>query len=373
MNIVWLSWKDIRHPLAGGAESVSFELMKRLARNGHSVKLLTAQYEGAEAHEVMEGIEIFRAGNRYSVYLKAAQFYKKQLRGWSELTIDEMNTIPFFSPFMEKKVPNIMFVHQLAREVWFYQMVFPLSLVGYLLEPIYLRLLSKRYRQTVTVSNSTKKDLEKYGFNNISTIHVGMELKPLPSITSTISSPTNVLILGAMRPMKRTLEGVKAFESAYEHEPSMQLTLVGDASGSYAKKVLDYITSSKAKSNIKVLGRVSYATKIEAMKKADIILVTSIKEGWGLIVTEANSQGTVAIGYNVDGLRDSIVDQKTGLLSSQNNPQSLGATLIEASSDIARFNEMRENAWKLSKNFSYEDSYKSFLQALSTVIVDQKS
>src|SRR5215471_11796908 len=37
-------------------------------------------------------------------------------------------------------------------------------------------------------------------------------------------------------------------------------------------------------------------------------------EGWGIVVTEAAVRGTPAVGFNVPGLRDSIVHDETGLL-----------------------------------------------------------
>jgi hypothetical protein len=56
--------------------------------------------------------------------------------GWADIVIDETNTIPFFAKYYVKE-PHLMFFHQLCREIWFYQMRFPLSLIGYLLEPLY--------------------------------------------------------------------------------------------------------------------------------------------------------------------------------------------------------------------------------------------
>jgi hypothetical protein len=82
-------------------------------------------------------------------------------RGRPNLVIDEVNSIPFFAKFYAKE-KNILLVHQLCRQIWFYQMFFPLSLIGYLLEPLYLRLLSDR--KVITVSESTKRDLTRFGF-----------------------------------------------------------------------------------------------------------------------------------------------------------------------------------------------------------------
>ncbi len=47
MNILWLTWKDYTHPLAGGAEVVLRELSRRLVADGHKVTFLTARHAGS--------------------------------------------------------------------------------------------------------------------------------------------------------------------------------------------------------------------------------------------------------------------------------------------------------------------------------------
>ena len=98
--------------------------------------------------------------------------------------VDEMNTIPFFTAFYGKKNETILLSYQLARIVWFYQMVFPLSLIGFLIEPLYLRLISKRYSLILTESMSTKKELIKFGFRDskVKVFPVGTDIKPLGNI-----------------------------------------------------------------------------------------------------------------------------------------------------------------------------------------------
>ena len=57
-------WKDIRHPEAGGAESVTHELMRRLAADEHEVTLVTARYPGSAERDEIDGVRIRRVGNR---------------------------------------------------------------------------------------------------------------------------------------------------------------------------------------------------------------------------------------------------------------------------------------------------------------------
>jgi glycosyltransferase involved in cell wall biosynthesis len=140
-----------------------------------------------------------------------------------------------------------------------------------------------------------------------------MHLTPLATLPK--KKPTGrVLSLGAVRPMKRTLDIVKAFEIARDTNDELTLTIAGDVSTPYAKKVINYIERSRHTSAIDVRGRVSMDEKTDLMRSSDVILVASIKEGWGLIVTEANSQGTPAITYDTDGLRDSVQENITGYL-----------------------------------------------------------
>lgn len=359
MKVLWLSWKDREHPQAGGAETVSGEIMDRLARDGHEVTLLTAHYTGASAEAVKNGVRIYRGGNRYTVYREAKRLYKKEFQDWPDIIIDEMNTLPFGSGFYSK-TKSILLCYQLAREVWLYQMFPPLSWIGYLSEPFMLRRLAGRYSITATESESTKKDLERYNFKNVFTFRVGMELPPLKSLKP--KNKSNVILsLGSIRPMKRTLHAVKAFEAACDKNSSLRMTIAGDASGSYAEKVIEHIKQSRHAESIEILGRISPKEKLKLMQSADLIVVTSVKEGWGLIVTEANSQGTPAIGYDTDGLRDSIRDGSTGVLSPDGDFVAMGNRIVAMLSDEKKYDSMRTAAWEWSKEFTFEKSYKDFL------------
>lgn len=363
MNVLWLSWKDRSHPQAGGAETVSGKLMDHLVQDGHQVIHLTAAYPDSLSHETKEGIEIYRQGSRYSVYLKVKKLFKQKFQDWPDVVIDEMNTIPFGSGFYSHK-KNVMLCYQLAREVWLYQMRPPISWLGYFIEPLMLRVLAKAYPLTLTESKSSQKDLEQHGFKNVHTFRVGMALQPLPALKP--KQPSNIILsLGSIRPMKQTLHAVKAFEIARDKNPELRMVIAGDNTGDYAKKVLDYIADSRHHAAIETLGHISSSQRLELMQKADIIIVTSVKEGWGLIVTEANSQGTPAIGYDADGLRDSIQDEVTGLLVPNSDYNAMGNKINTLLADHTTYDRLRIAGWQWSKEFTFENSYQDFLKTMN--------
>jgi glycosyltransferase involved in cell wall biosynthesis len=364
MNIVWFSWKDINHPQAGGAELVSFNLMKNLVKDGHQVRLVTARYDDASDEDEIGGIKIYRTGGRFSVYLKARKLYKKQLKDWPDLVIDEMNTIPFGAAFYSKK-RTILLSYQLARQVWFYQMPFPVSVIGFLLEPVYLFILSRVSHEVITESESTRLDMARFGFdkNNTSVIRVGLSLQPLQTLPKK-DDTSSILFLGALRPMKRALDAIKGFEHARDADPSLTLAVAGDDSGSYADKVKRYVAGSRHKDAIRILGRVSTSERLKLMKEAGVILVTSVKEGWGLIVTEAGSQGTPAITYDVDGLRDSVQHDKTGILVPAGDTRALGEAVNQLRAHPDMYEQLREKAWWWSQEFTFDGSYEDFKTAV---------
>lgn len=361
MNIVWFSWKDRWHPLAGGAETVSGEIMDRLARDGHNITLITAAYPGATRYEAKRGVSIYRAGNRFTVYIMAFFSFKKLQKsgGKPDIVIDEMNTIPFLSGVYTHASKKVLLAYQLAREVWFYQMPPVLSHIGYIVEPLYLWIVSKIYPLAMTESHSSKKDMEAHGFKNVSLFSVGMALKPKSALTKKQRYNT-VLSLGAVRPMKRTLDAVKAFEHAHDLNPNLTMIVAGENSSNYGAHLARYTAASRAKNSISIVGRVSAADRLELMREAGAILVTSAKEGWGLIVTEANSQGTPAVVYDVDGLRDSVKHLKSGIISKDGDPAALGTALCDLLDNPKLYEELRENAWEWSKEFTFENSYREF-------------
>ena len=378
MRILWLNWKDRRHPLAGGAEVVNEELAKRLAHDGHEVVFLVAAFRGVGVQEKHDGFSIIRVGRRMSVYWQAYKYYKKNLQDSPDIVIDEMNTMPFFAKFYVKQ-RNILFVHQLCREIWFYEAPFPLSLIGYLLETFYLRLLSTfnfpLATRVVTVSQSTKTDLQRHGFKaeNIDIISEGLEMEPLSEEEfaaqpkqDSLDTPM-ILSVGRVEPMKRTLHIIRAFGLLKKDIPGARLVIVGHIRGSYGKRVREACRKSAFAKDITITGVVTPEKKVELMREATVLAMASVKEGWGLVVTEANSQGTPAVVYDADGLRDSVRHGETGVICAKNTPNHLALSIEGLLKDPANYERIRENAWKWSKEITFDNSYRQFVEILNHV------
>lgn len=318
LRILILNWRDITHPHAGGAEVYTHNIADEWIKEGHSVTLFCAAVEGRPEFEDFEGLHIIRRGSRHSVYREAKRFYRREGRGNFDLVVDEVNTRPFGAPKWVGDVPVIALIHQVCREIWNYQTPLPVAFIGrYLLEPLWLR--SYRNVLTVTVSESSKDSLENYGLTRVVVVPEGHHFVGERPDVPRETRPT-VVFVGRLSANKRPDEAIRAFGLLREVIPTAALWVIGTG------PMEDELRIS-APDGVQFLGRVSPTEKIERLARAHVLIVTSVREGWGLVVTEAAAVGTPAITYNVAGLSDSV--RASGGVLSAPNPKSLCSALQE--------------------------------------------
>ena len=77
MRILILTWRDLHHPLAGGAEVYTEQVAKRWAAKGHQITLFSAAVADRPVVEKVDGYTVVRGGNRYTVYRKARTWWKR--------------------------------------------------------------------------------------------------------------------------------------------------------------------------------------------------------------------------------------------------------------------------------------------------------
>jgi trehalose synthase len=118
---------------------------------------------------------------------------------------------------------------------------------------------------------------------------------------------------------KDPLGVIQAYRLAKDFVPGLQLVLAGgsaadDPEGEVVVK--DVRSAAKDDPNILVLSSGHYSDRtINALQTgADIVLQKSLREGFGLTVTEAMWKGKPVIGGNTGGIRLQLVNHRTGFL-----------------------------------------------------------
>ncbi len=109
--------------------------------------------------------------------------------------------------------------------------------------------------------------------------------------------------------------------------------------------------------------------KVSLMKRAWAMVFPSVKEGWGMTVTECAACGTPTIATDVTGLRDSVVNGKTGIMVSKNpSEEELAGAMIKLIEDKKLREKMSTEAVKWAKKFTWKNSYKEFMSVLNKLI-----
>ena len=365
MKILILNWRDIKNPASGGAETVTFEIAKYFIKHGHEVTWFAASFKSAPASENLDGVKIIRAGSQTTVHIHAFIKYLTHFRGQFDLILEEINTLPFLTPLYAKE-KKIAYFNQLAREVWFYEAKFPISLIGFLLEPLYVALY--RNTQVITISKSCQLELQEFGIKKVSVFPMAIDFEKEQKFLTPKESILTLIYVGRIVPSKRVLDVIECFNLVLRQVENAQLWIVGNGDESYTSKVTSKIKKLGLDQKVELKGRVSDEEKFRLMSRAHLILVTSIKEGWGLIVSEANGVKTPAVVYDVSGLRDAVRDQETGIVCKQGSPQSMAEEIITLVKDRKKYATLQTNAYNWSKELTWENTGRKSLEIIEKVL-----
>ena len=315
MRILLLNWRDIRHPAGGGAEVWAHRVAEGLVERGHEVTFFAATVDGAPRDEVMNGVRVVRGGSRISVYRQARKFFLAN-RDSFDVILEEINTRPFFAHTWSD-TPVVPMIHQVAREVWRYEAPLPVAIAGrYIFEPRWLRKFATR--RVMTLSPSSADSLREYGLHDLVVVLPGSDRRVVTSGQKQ-SHPT-VCFLGRLVKSKRPQDALRAFAHLKKFVPNAEFLMMG--SGPLESKLREQKVPGA-----KILGRVSHEERERLLASSHVLVTTTVREGWGLNVSEAAELGTPTIGYDSPGLRDSI-PLCGGQLVGQ-DPTSLGQALVD--------------------------------------------
>jgi glycosyltransferase involved in cell wall biosynthesis len=335
MHIVFLAWRDSAHPHAGGSEVVVAELAQRLTRRGHDVELLHG------GPSTSDGYRSRSAGGTYSQYLAVPVEYHRQA-GRPDVVVDVSNGVPFWSPLWQR-APVVTLVHHVHTEQWAMQFAPPVAWLGRWLEA---SVAPRVYRRAtyLSVSSSTSASLVELGVDpaRIKTIEMGVGFVPAPAGPA---PQPRFVILGRLVPHKQVDVALRCWDAVRSQLGGGEFVVVGD--GPEFSRL-----RSMAGPGVRFTGRVNEDQKRREIAAAWALVHTSHHEGWGVVITEAAIAGVPAVGFDVPGVSDAIIDEETGLLAQ--NEDDLVANWIRLATDDSLRCRLADDARARAAAFSWE-------------------
>lgn len=310
-HLVILNWRDSGHPQSGGAEFYCERVARELAGDGVRVTLVTASYPGAAAGQKTSWGRIVHRGGRLTVYPHVLWWLARHRRD-IDAVIDSQNGIPFFSPLvLRRATPVALLIHHVHQDQFRLYFPRPVAALGRILER---RVSSVIYghRPVCAVSPSSRSEIRRrLSFRGpVYVAPCGQDVPPtaLPDRVVARAATPSVVCVGRLVPHKR----FDVLIDAVAQVPGVQLHLIGD--GVAAPELAAQVARSAAGDRIQLHGRLPGAERDRLLSTGWLSASASTGEGWGLSVMEAAALGIPSVAFSVPGLRDSILNGRTGWL-----------------------------------------------------------
>ena len=298
MRILWFNHRDIRHPLAGGAERTIHEVGKRLAAKGYEFHLASVNPRQLPEEEIMDGIIIHRTKGNVRTHLNAPLLIK---RLQPDVVVDDMaHVVPWFSPFFTRTRVIAFFRHYHAR-----------SLPGQVSQPAASMLiwLERRYPQIyrnstfVTETSTGESDLMHMGVpsGNIRKIPPGVDTELFRPAKKT--DKPSLVYFGGMRNYKRPWMAVETLKML---PPDEEINLVVVGEGKAQEMMKDMAKKYGLENRMTFKGHVSNSELADIVAASWVNLHFSVTEGFGLSILEAAAAGTPTVALDAPGVSEVV-------------------------------------------------------------------
>ena len=161
---------------------------------------------------------------------------------------------------------------------------------------------------------------------------------------------------------------VQAFKLAKRHVPDLQLVLAGggasdDPEGEIVRRDVEAFSQSLEDVHVLELPSDAHRTVNALQRAADVVLQKSVREGFGLTVTEALWKGKPVIGGNTGGIRLQVINNHTGFLV--NTPEGAALRMRYLLERPEKLQEMGKKAVKfVRENFLLTRQLREYLTVM---------
>ncbi|MFH1751047.1 MAG: glycosyltransferase family 4 protein, partial [Candidatus Micrarchaeota archaeon] len=357
-------------------ENHAYELGSELASRGHEVDILTAnmRHDGKAAGKAVE-----RMGNitvrRFPVWFrigKFASFWPSFIWGLGRYDVIHVQSM------RQPHTDLGMVVGKLLGKRVVFSTQSPLhkgthgrmaELAIFIYDNLLLGVLGRFYDKFFAHHGAEKDYLVAHGIreNKVKVVHLGIgkaafRVWKKGYFNRLRKKHKNVLLfVGRLSNMKGLTLLMEAFAIASKEHPGWALVLIGPDGGELPN--LKAQKNGLGLSNTYFWGTVSEDDVDKACTDADLFVLPSVYEPYGLVLIKSMAKGVPVIAMNRGGPTEIIKDGKTGLLSDYSK-ESLAATLGKLMGDGKLRKEMGREARKRARQFTlekmvseYEDSY----------------
>jgi len=347
-------------PVIGGLETWTQNIAERISDEGNEVFLVTGKVEGQPVFEEKNGVKIFRT----------SLITLKNLSYSSPFYILTSLPFIFFKSLSVIREENVRLCHcQGFLSSFLGYLLFKITNTPYIVtvqrletdRGLLRRLAYQNARLCIGSSQAVKDYFNSIGIKNVKVIPNGIDFERFQDVERTharekLGAGQDFLIMTVARleKVKGLKYAIRAMDILYKKYQLSNIKYFIIGEGSERKKIENFIQRLGLGDKVVLLGQIKNEDVPNYLAAADCFLLSSLKEGFGIVVLEAMAASVPIVATGVGGVLDIIEDGKTGLLVEPQNPQKIAEAVFRISSNSGLADLVVSNAEEEVKKYGWD-------------------
>jgi len=235
--------------------------------------------------------------------------------------------------------------------------------------------LIKFYDHVITISQSTKNEIHQllnYPLSKITVAYPGVDQRFKQGVKSQelisqyhLENKLVLLFLGGLKPRKNLFFLLHLLKSLNQS----QVVLMFAGTGPLLAKLKQKAESLNLQSQVIFTGFIKEKDKVKYYRLADILLLPSLKEGFGMTITEAAACAIPAIGADHYSIKEIIINRKTGFLAKPDDLKNWTKLTLQLIKSTALRQQLGQAAQKRVKSYySWDKNIQTQLTVFNQLI-----
>jgi len=329
----------------GGAQRVIMKYASYLQSKGHNVEIFTQRYDKKNSYEDFKKIKINEISLKSKIFLPFIFLFKK-------FNTDIVIANDWPTNFASIRNKNVLWIcYSPKRDIYslreyslknypFYQNIKVIA------KSIFLKKIDQisadKAKVIASISKNIQKKVRMYYKRDSEIFYLGIDFNDYKQG----KYKDYVLCVSRLVKPKRVDLVVKSM--GLVNNKKIRLCIVG--AGPDEKEIKDL---AKKYANVEFLGQVEDKKLLDLYSNCLAVIYTPIDEDWGLVPLEAGASGKPTIGSDEGGLKETIVNGKTGFLLDNVSPKSIAEKINYLAKNKKIAKKMGIEARKRAKKFDW--------------------
>jgi len=192
------------------------------------------------------------------------------------------------------------------------------------------------------------------------TIPAGVDTSKFHPLNVSTDMGRYILFVGSLEPRKNLFGLLKAWDEINERHPNISLVIAGTSGSAFRK-----LSYPSAADRVRWIGYVPETNLPALYAGADLFVLPSFDEGFGLPVLEAMACGTPVIASDGGALPEAVGD--AGMVFNLSDPSGLSNAINEGLSNSNLRNSLKEKGLARAKLFSWQSTAESVWKCLNEI------